>query len=118
LRPREPASPSMRLLLDESVPAKLRRHLPNHEVRTVVEMGWSGVKNGKLLILAAASFDALVTVDKNMPYQQNQATLPLPVMVLDSLSNELSFLIPLLSRLEEALEALADKRFVIIRGGA
>jgi hypothetical protein len=43
-RPRARALPRMRLLLDESVPAKLARLLPNHEVRTVVEMGWSGVK--------------------------------------------------------------------------
>jgi hypothetical protein len=54
----------MRLLLDESTPVKLKRHLPGHEVRSVVEMGWSGVKNGKLLVLAAANFDALITVDK------------------------------------------------------
>ena len=47
----------MRLLLDESVPVRLRRYLPSHSVRTVVEMGWSGIKNGDLLRLAAASFD-------------------------------------------------------------
>ena len=39
----------MRLLLDESVPSRLRRALPKHSVRTVGEMGWSGFKNGKLL---------------------------------------------------------------------
>ena len=59
----------MRLLLDESVPGRLRRALPNHQVRTVVEMGWSGVKNGKLLALAANDFDAFTTVDKNLAYQ-------------------------------------------------
>jgi predicted nuclease of predicted toxin-antitoxin system len=61
----------MRLLLDESVPSRLRRSLTKHSVRTVVEAGWSGVKNGKLLALAAAEFDAFVTVDKNLPFQQN-----------------------------------------------
>ena len=70
----------MRLLLDESVPAKLRRHLPTHEVRTAVEMGWSGVKNGKLLVLAATAFDAFVTVDKNMPFQQNLSALPISLI--------------------------------------
>ena len=58
----------MRLLLDESVPARLRRHLPNHSVRTVVELGWRGIKNGQLLVLATAEFDAFVTVDKNLEY--------------------------------------------------
>ena len=79
----------MRLLLDESVPRRLRRSLLVHDVRTVVEMGWSGVRNGKLLLLAATAFDAFVTVDKNLPYQQNPATLPIAVVVLDAASNEL-----------------------------
>lgn len=62
----------MRLLLDECVPARLKAALSRHEVSTVVLPGWSGVKNGKLLALASASFDALVTVDKNLPDQQNR----------------------------------------------
>ena len=78
----------MGLLLDESIPVKLRRSLPNHDVRTVVEMGWSGVKNGELLAFAATEFDAFVTVDKNLPYQQNLTTLPVAVVVLDAASNE------------------------------
>jgi predicted nuclease of predicted toxin-antitoxin system len=108
----------MRLLLDESVPAKLRRHLPTHEVRTVVEMGWSGVKNGKLLALAAADFEAFVTVDKNMPYQQNLSALPIALVVLDSFSNELHALVPLVSRLERELAALAPKSYVLVRSEA
>jgi len=54
----------MRLLLDECVPARLRKALASHQVSTVPEEGWSGVKNGKLLMLAAVKFDALITVDK------------------------------------------------------
>jgi hypothetical protein len=59
----------MRLLLDESVPVRLRRFLPSHSVKTVVEMGWGGVRNGALLVLAAKEFDAFLTVDKNLPYR-------------------------------------------------
>lgn len=44
----------MRLLLDESVPSRLRRTLPNHAVCTAGEMGWSGIKNGKLLARLAS----------------------------------------------------------------
>jgi hypothetical protein len=58
----------MRLLPEESVPVRLRRFLPTHLVKTVVEMGWGGVKNGALLTLAAKEFDAFLTVDKNLPY--------------------------------------------------
>ena len=60
----------MRLLLDESVPRRLKKSLPNHTVQTTVEMGWGGIKNGELLRRAASVFDAFITVDKNLPYQQ------------------------------------------------
>ena len=52
----------MRVLLDECVPRALRNDLPGHEVKTVAELGWAGVKNGELLRRAAAEFDVLITV--------------------------------------------------------
>ena len=79
----------MRLLLDESVPARLYRALPDHLVSNAVREGWSGVTNGKLLALAATAFDAFITVDKNLPYQQNLESLPIALIVLGSYSNEL-----------------------------
>lgn len=102
----------MRLLLDESVPTRLRRALPAHAVRTVVEMGWSGVKNGQLLALAAGEFDAFITVDKNLPYQQNLITLPIAVVVLDTVSIVLPALLLLLPNLERALAALKPMAYV------
>ena len=108
----------MRLLLDESVPSRLRRALPEHSVRTVGEMGWSGVKNGKLLALAAVDFDAFVTVDKNLPYQQNLNALPIAVVVLDSMSIELLALLPLMPALEVQLSSLKPKAYVRIAAGA
>ena len=104
----------MRLLLDESVPSRLRRSLPDHAVRTVVEMGWSGVKNGKLLALAADEFDAFITVDKNLPYQQNLATLPVAIVVLDAESNELPALLPLVPQLLRALSSMKPRTYVHI----
>jgi len=99
----------MRLLLDESVPAGLRRYLPGHIVMTVVERGWGGTKNGALLALAAAEFDALITVDKNLPYQQNLAKLPISIVILDTRSNELNFLIPLVPLLVQTLSNLQPR---------
>jgi len=86
--------------------------LPNHEVKTVVEMGWGGIKNGNLLALAAASFDAFITVDKNLPYQQNLFDLPLAVAVLDAHSNELPVLLPLVPLLEQTLTTLTPCAYV------
>lgn len=51
----------MRVLLDECVPRGLRAELPGHQVKTVAEAGWAGVKNGALLQLAATQFDVLLT---------------------------------------------------------
>ncbi len=108
----------MRLLLDECVPARLQRALPGHQVTTVVQAGWSGVKNGKLLALAATRFDAFVTVDKNLPYQQNQTTLPVAVLVLDAPSNDLRALLPMVPALEACLVDLVAGSFVLVKGRA
>lgn len=72
----------MRILRDESLPRRLRGVLAGHDVVTVVEAGWSGVKNGELLRLASKSFDLFVTADQNIEYQQNLETLPIAVAVL------------------------------------
>ncbi len=105
----------MRLLLDESIPRRLSRSLTEHSVRTVVEAGWSGVKNGKLLALAAAEFDAFITVDKNLPFQQNLAALPIALIVRDSVSNELSALLPLVPALLRELASLQPKSFTLVK---
>ena len=108
----------MRLLLDECVPTRLRKALPAHQVSTVVLEGWSGVKNGKLLALAATKFDAFITVDKNLPYQQNTATLPVAVFVLDSISNELPYLLPLMPALERTLVSMTKGGFFTVATNA
>ena len=104
----------MRLLFDESVTKRLAKYLISHEVKTVTAMGWGGTKNGKLLALAATEFDALITVDKNMQYQQNLTTLPLSIIVLNARSNEIEFLVPFVPKLELALLTMVPKSFVSI----
>jgi hypothetical protein len=106
----------MRLLLDESVPRRLRRSLSGHEVRTVLEAGWSGIKNGKLLALAATDFDAFIAVDKNLPFQQNLAALPVAIVVLDAFSNELPVLLPLVPELLKQLSSLQPRTYVRVAG--
>ena len=108
----------MRLLLDESVPRRFRSSLAKHEVRTVIEMGWGGIQNGQLLALAADNFDAFLTVDKNLPYQQNLITLPIAVIVLDAVSNELAALLLLLPALERALSSLKPRTYMRVTSEA
>ncbi len=62
----------MKLLLDEDMPRKLRYRFASHEVVSVQDLGWRGKENGELLgLMLKAGLQAIVTGDKNMPYQQN-----------------------------------------------
>ncbi|HEU0052011.1 MAG TPA: DUF5615 family PIN-like protein [Longimicrobium sp.] len=100
----------MRVLLDECVSRKVRRELPGHHVRTVVEQGWSGTKNGALLRKAAGEFDVLVTVDANLEHQQNIRDLPVSVIVLISFSNDIDKLMPLMPQLRELVPTVEPGR--------
>lgn len=106
----------MRLLLDECLPGRLRRDLPGHEVSTVQREGWAGVKNGRLLaqISTAARFDVFVTVDKNLPHQQNLRGLPFAVVVLRAPSNRYEHTAPLMADLLARLPELTPGALVTI----
>jgi hypothetical protein len=45
-------------------------------------MGWTALKNGELLALAATHFDVFVTVDRNLSFQQDIVSFPIAVVVL------------------------------------
>ena len=94
----------MRILLDECMPRKLKRDLPGHDVLTVPEAGWAGITNGELLRLAAQSFDAFITVDRGLPYQQNLKGIDLVVITLVAASNRLAALRPFLPSVLQHLE--------------
>ena len=104
----------MRILLDESLPRRLGFLLTGHHVRTVVQLGYSGLSNGKLLAAAAGDFDVLITGDQNMEYQQNRLDLPLGVIVLIAPSNKLESFLPLVPELLLTLECFVPNRFVVL----
>jgi hypothetical protein len=79
----------VRVLLDECIDWRLLRELDDHDVRTARQMGWATIKNGELLSLAAAQFDAFVTVDRNLGFQQNLVSLPIAIIVLVAKTNRL-----------------------------
>src|SRR5262249_2802202 len=93
----------MRVLLDECVPRALRKELPGHDVKTVAEAGWAGVKNGELLQLAANKFDVFLTIDRNLEFQQNFPGFFLAVVVIHAASNDIAVLRPLMPAVLAAL---------------
>ena len=92
-----------RVLLDECVDVRLCSELANHEVRSVVQEGWRGKKNGELLRLAAEHFDVFVTTDQNLPFQQTISKLPLGVICLSLPGDEFEDLLALAPRLRHAI---------------
>jgi hypothetical protein len=61
-----------RILLDECIPRRLKKHLAEHDCFTVSELGLAGKKNGELLSLAEADgFQVFVTLDRGLAYEQN-----------------------------------------------
>jgi len=93
----------MRVLLDECIPRRLKVDLPDHDVRTAQEEGWSGMKNGALLQAASQRFDVFLTVDRNIPFQQNLRGLKIGILAMVAPSNRLVDLRPLMTQVRQAL---------------
>ena len=101
----------MRVLLDECVPRPLREELPGHDVKTVAELDWAGIKNGELLRRAASQFDVFLTVDRSLEYQQNFSAIALAVIIVHASSNDIAVLRPLM---QAVLQAIPDAKAGVV----
>jgi predicted nuclease of predicted toxin-antitoxin system len=104
----------VRILLDECIDQRLRRELGQHSVSTVRDEGWAGKKNGELLGLASGSFEAFVTVDRNLYFQQNLPKFGIAVFVLSARTNRLVDLKPLVPTLLSELPKLEPGKVIVI----
>jgi predicted nuclease of predicted toxin-antitoxin system len=102
----------MKVLLDECTPRVVKRRLAEHDISTVQEMGWAGVKNGELLTLAEAQFEVFITTDKNLRYQQNLSQRKLAFILMPS--NQVPVVEAMIPALEAALTSIEPKDFVEI----
>lgn len=105
----------MKLLIDECIDRKLARAFIDYEVSTVPQRGWAGIKNGQLLALAATEFDVFITVDRNLPFQQNLPQFEIAIVVLYAPSNRLADLQPLVPHILEILPTVAKGTVTIVR---
>jgi len=104
----------VKLLLDECLDWRLRRELSGHEFRTVQEMGWQGIKNGRLLALAQAEFQVFITGDRNLSFQQNLLDFSIAVIVLSAESIRLIHTRPLMPKVMAMLPSLKPRQLVTI----
>ena len=103
----------MRILLDENLPHDPRHFLSGHEVFTVAYMGWSGFENGELLRAAGQKgFDAVLTKDSGISYEQPISALPIAVVLIHAKTNKLDDIRPLVPEILTALSKLQPKTLV------
>ena len=102
------------LLLDENLPRLLLRHLAPHSGSTVQQMRWDGTKNGRLLQRAAEEFDALITMDGNLRYQQNLKSFDIGVILLQAPTNRPDHVLPLAPKIVEAAYEIAPGTLVVV----
>lgn len=75
----------MRILFDQGTPLPLGTFLAGHEVETAFGCGWSRLQNGQLLDSAERDgFEAFVTTDQRLKYQQNLSRRKIAILVLST----------------------------------
>lgn len=95
----------MRLLLDENLPKRLKTDFAEHEIYTVRDKGWNGIKNGQLLqLMVENGFHAFLTFDKNLQHQQNFQKYTIAVFVLSAFNNTYAELTKLSAKVNEHLD--------------
>ena len=109
----------MKLLLDECVPRKLKQMFAGggHECATVQEAGFSGKENGELLVAAEGHFDALITIDSNMRYQQNLSERKIAILVIRASSNDIDDIRPHVPEALTGLRTIRPGEVIEVGGG-
>jgi predicted nuclease of predicted toxin-antitoxin system len=104
----------MRLLIDECLPRKVKVLLAEggHACETVPDAGLAGKQNGELLALAEGEFDVLITIDKNIRYQQNVAGRQIAILIIRAASNDIEDVRPQISHVLTALESIRPGEIV------
>lgn len=105
----------MKLLLDECVTRHLKREFADHEVHTVEEAGFKGLENGNLLRAASGTYDVLITVDRNFPYQQSLTDLEIAILILSAKRNSYVRLKPLIPHALNELRTIKPRQIILIQ---
>ena len=105
----------MKILLDECVTKRLKKYLEEFEVFTVRELDLSGTKNGKLMTYCVENnFDILLTIDKNMMFQQNLDKYPIIIVVLNCTRSKIEELVTFIPSFKAQLDSLEKHKAYII----
>ena len=105
----------MKILLDECVTKRLKRYLEEYDVFTVRELGLGGTKNGNLMNYCVEnSFDILLTIDKNIMFQQNLEKYPVTIVVLNCFTSKIEEIVTFLPSFKLQVDKLQKNQAYII----
>ena len=105
----------MKILLDECVTKRLKKHLNNFDVFTVRELELSGIKNGKLMAFCSDNnFDVLLTIDKNLMFQQNLEKYPVTIVVFNCISSKIEELVLFIPSFESQINTFQKHKAYLI----
>lgn len=94
----------MKILLDECVTKRIKKYLSEFDVFTINELGWTGKKNGELIALCLANnIEVLLTIDKNLEFQQNIKKYNITLVVLNSKTSKVEELVKFIPALKTQL---------------
>lgn len=105
----------MKILLDECVTKRLKKYFEGIEVFTVSELGLSGMKNGQLMNYCTENkIDILLTIDKNLLFQQNLEKYPVTIVVFNCLTSKLEEILTFLPSLKNQLNSFEKSKAYFI----
>ena len=108
----------MKILLDECVTKKLKTLLADQTVFTIGQMDWKGLKNGILIKRAVQNnFDILLTIDKNICYQQNTEKFNIAIVVLNTNNSNIETLKEYIPNFINQINNFEKGKFYIIEKG-
>ena len=107
----------MRVLVDQCLPRQLAAELPGHQATTVRAQRWLGLRNGVLLRAALeAGFQAFLTNDSSIEFQQNVKKIGIGVIAIVGVRNRIQDLRPLIPKLLESLAVIVPGQVITIAG--
>ena len=109
---------TIKILLDECLPKKLKYRIEELDadffVKTVPEVGWASISNGKLMDKADGEFDVFITSDRNLSFQQSIESSKIQVILLKAHTNIYEDLLPLVDKMTSVIKAHQPGQFVEI----
>ena len=107
--------PLVRILIDECVDERLRHDFSGHDCQTARYAGFAGLKNGHLLSAAEKSgFEVIVTVDQNIPYQQDLQNRNIAILILRAPTNRLLHLKQVIPAALKALTVIKSREVITV----